>query len=116
MVSAYSTGPVAPSDRVGSSNASLIMMASCTSQGRLLQPSRPATAIDACFEDAAFSGGPKPLTKNNYPIFSTHTAVSGSKWAHVFAIGLADGFTVTLDMIPVDCDASQVRPAAQKKK
>jgi len=51
------------------------------------QPSRPATVIDASFADAAFGGGPKGLTAYNYPIFSTHTVVSGIKWAHVFAIG-----------------------------
>ena len=67
--------------------------------GTLLQPSRPATAIDACFFEAAFGGsggddndeddndnggdvdtltndiGPVPNKPKNYPVWSTHTAV-----------------------------------------
>ena len=42
-------------------NISLVL-ATCTSGGRLLQPSRPASAIDACFATAAFKdNGPLPL-------------------------------------------------------
>merc|ERR1719183_357082 len=37
----YTAGPVAPSDMIGHSDASLIMR-SCTADGLLLKPSRPA--------------------------------------------------------------------------
>merc|ERR1719409_665294 len=66
-IAALSTGPVQPSDAIGHSNAALIMM-TCTSGGRLLQPSAPARAIDASFMESAFGGniGPMPLTKHNH--------------------------------------------------
>ena len=48
-----SKGPVAPSDAVGKSDRGLIMR-SAMEDGTLLQPSRPATMIDAMFERKAF--------------------------------------------------------------
>ena len=111
MISAYTTGPVAPSDRVGSSNASLIRMA-CTSGGRLLQPSRPATAIDACFAGPAFGNGPAAAVRNVYPVFSSHTEVPSSsegaalKFAHVYTIGLAAPFRLRPSMLPADLDSA----------
>lgn len=44
-VSTFSTGPVAPSDKIGGSDAALIMR-SCTTGGKLLQPDRPAVKTD----------------------------------------------------------------------
>ena len=62
-ISSYTTAQVAPSDGIGFSNASLINMA-CRSDGRLLQPSAPARAIDASF---ALSGGPQPRVRARLP-------------------------------------------------
>ena len=45
LVSVLSAGPVAPGDNIGMSNVSLIMR-SCTRDGRLLQPDRPAYPPD----------------------------------------------------------------------
>mmetsp|Transcript_3597 Transcript_3597/g.9206 ORF Transcript_3597/g.9206 Transcript_3597/m.9206 type:complete len:812 (-) Transcript_3597:141-2576(-) len=96
-ISAYSTGPVQPSDAVGRSNATLILM-TCTSGGRLLQPSAPARAIDACFYETAFGGegklGPVPRTEHNHAVMATHTEVSGFRWLHVLVIGLARPFSL----------------------
>jgi hypothetical protein len=83
-ISSYTTAQVAPSDGIGFSNASLIKMA-CRSDGRLLQPSKPARAIDASFK---LSGGPEPRVKNVHAIMATHSLNSGVKWAHVLVIGL----------------------------
>ena len=76
-ISAYSTGPVQPSDAVNKSDARLIR-STCTASGTLLQPSRPASAIDACLAQAAFGGGagPEAAREHNYPVWSTHTAVA----------------------------------------
>lgn len=82
-ISSYTTAQVAPSDGVGFSNASLIKMA-CRSDGRLLQPSAPARAIDASF---ALSGGPQPSQKNVHAVMATHSTVGTQKWSHVLSIG-----------------------------
>jgi hypothetical protein len=97
-VAAYSTGPVTPSDGVGFTNVSLVLM-TCTRNGTLLQPSRPMSTIDACYAQGAFgassgagggggsrrgaegAGGgagslPKPLRDHVYPIMSSFTAVN----------------------------------------
>lgn len=96
-ISALSTGPVQPSDAIGHSNASLIMM-TCTKGGRLLQPSAPARAIDACFIESALGGtgelGPVPRTAHNHAVMATHTEVSGWRWLHVLVIGLAKPFAL----------------------
>lgn len=57
-VATLSTGPVTPSDRVGYTNVDLVMR-SCASNGMLLQPSKPATAVDDAFTQLSWStGGP----------------------------------------------------------
>jgi hypothetical protein len=43
-----STGPVGISDKIGATNASLIM-ATCDASGRLLQPSKPLTPSDRMY-------------------------------------------------------------------
>ena len=48
LISSYSTGPVAPSDMIGRSNVSLIMMA-CAADGRLLQVRERARACARCW-------------------------------------------------------------------
>ena len=55
-VSTLSKGPVAPSDKIGSSNAALIMK-SCAADGKLLQGDKPAMLIDSAHVHLAFSGG-----------------------------------------------------------
>jgi hypothetical protein len=107
-VAVYSTAPVMLSDGAGRSNATLAL-ATCTSGGRLLQPSRPATALDACFAAAARGDGSAPAAHKPgaLPIMSTHTAVGGRAWAHILVIGLAGGAALTPSMLPLD-----VAPAA----
>jgi len=48
LISALSAGMVGPSDRVGTSDAALILR-TCRADGLLLKPDRPATPIDAMF-------------------------------------------------------------------
>lgn len=106
-VLAYSTGPVAASDKVGKSNVTRIL-GTCTKDGTLLQPTRPATTIDACLLQAAFgSGGPVPNRDRVYPVMSTHTIVSGVKWAHVLSIELNQTFMLKPSHLPLDLTSSQ---------
>ena len=93
-ISSYTTAQVAPADGIGYSNASLIKMA-CRSDGRLLQPSAAARAIDASF---ALSGGPEARVSNVHAIMSTHSDVDGAptmRWAHALVIGLNKSFALT---------------------
>ena len=59
VVSTYSTGAISPGDKIGDTDVTLILRSS-TIAGEILKPSRPATAIDACFEGAAFFDSKKP--------------------------------------------------------
>ena len=56
VVSTISKGPVAPSDKVGRSDAALILK-SCMQDGRLLQGDKPAMVIDSSHVQQAFLGG-----------------------------------------------------------
>jgi hypothetical protein len=72
-------GPVAIGDGIGYTDAELVLRSCTAISGTLLQPSRPATSIDACFFEAAFgSGGPVANKSKNYPVWSTHTQLSVS--------------------------------------
>jgi len=103
-IATYSTGPVQPSDGLGFSNASLILM-TCTQHGRLLQPSAPARTIDAAFIEGALGNGsgslgPVPRTPHNHAVMATHTAVAGHRWLHVLSIGLAKPFQLKPSHVP----------------
>jgi hypothetical protein len=102
-IAILSTAPVQISDGVGFTNATLAL-ATCTAGGRLLQPSRPATAIDACFAADAFgaAAGPAAAKAHNLPVMSTHTNVGGRLWAHVLTISLAADAALAPDDLPLD--------------
>jgi len=53
VVSTLSKGPVAPSDKIGRSDAKLIMR-SCAADGRLLQGDKPAMQLDSLHAQLAF--------------------------------------------------------------
>lgn len=79
-VSTFSTGPVAPSDQIGKSDVALIMR-SCSSSGRLLQPDRPATWTDAgILRAAGVSTGPLG------EVWTTETNLTGAVYHYVISV------------------------------
>ena len=103
-VATYSTATVAPGDAIGHANRSLILM-TCTKSGTLLQPSRPMTALDACFGGAAFGyaqGQPRAAREHVYPVMSSHTQVGTRRWVDVLSIGLAAEFALKPSHLPLD--------------
>jgi hypothetical protein len=113
-ISAFSTGPVQPSDAIGYSNATLIGMTCTSKTGTLLQPSKPATAIDACFGKEVYGDdfdGPVANRRYNFPVMSTHTEVattgtasSSSKHASLITIGLNKTWSVYPKHMRLDLD------------
>lgn len=103
-IAVLSTAPVQLGDGVGFTNVTLAL-ATCTIGGRLLQPSRPATAIDACFAADAFAdgaSGPVAARSHNLPVMSTHTLVGARAWAHILVIALAAPFQLAPAHLPLD--------------
>ena len=91
LVAVLSMGPVGFSDKLGMANASRLMR-TCDSDGRLLHPSRPATAIDGTFTQRSFgSFGP------DGELWQTHALVNGWEWGVVLAAHLAMPFTLHAD-------------------
>lgn len=101
-IAALSTAPVQVADRIGYTNVSLVYTLCMPTSGRLLQPSRPATAIDACFLGAAFNLPPTASNPGNLPIQSSHTLFNGTAYAHILVIGLQGGFVLTPAHLPLD--------------
>ena len=89
--STLSAGPVALGDGVGFSDAAQIMRA-CDASGRLLQPSRALTSIDAAAAARAFpaSSGAGPTGV----VSATYTAVGALLWDHVLAANLTAPFAL----------------------
>ena len=92
LVIGLSTGPNGPSDKVGCTNASLVL-STVRGDGLTLQPDRPATLMDAALR-ATFAGG-----KGRAPdVRSTWTAYAGHayRFHHVLATQLEAPFTLAL--------------------
>ena len=107
--SVLSAGPVTPCDGVGLADAAQIMRA-CAASGRLLQPSRPATALDACLLRGGFPAGAR-----QGDVSATYSALGGGLvWDHVLAANVgAGGFAVgPRDLAPVRADMA-LRAAPQ---
>ncbi|XP_046547192.1 uncharacterized protein LOC124257216 [Haliotis rubra] len=70
IVSTLSTGPVAPGDIVNGTNVTLLMTC-CNMNGLILQPSKPAMAIDSQMWQQAFQDGSGP----NGEIYTTYSRI-----------------------------------------
>jgi hypothetical protein len=91
-IATLTAGPVAPGDAVDKQNASLILR-SCRSDGVLLKPSYPATAVDAYFARKAFgTGGP------HGELYSTYSALPEcagcGRWGTVLAMDMLDDYSL----------------------
>jgi hypothetical protein len=85
-VSTLSKGPVAPSDKIGRSDTSLIMK-SCAADGKLLQGDKPAMVIDSAHVRKAFSPGggghhhgQECRITVTTPVKTTHSDAGYSAW------------------------------------
>jgi len=89
-VLSFSRGPVAGSDGIGMSDASLILR-SCTREGRLLRPDRPMRLMDGAIASSALGASASPI---NGETWSTYTTVGGATYPHVLAIEVQTAFTL----------------------
>jgi hypothetical protein len=88
-----SAGPVAAGDGIGDGNPALIMR-TCTSNGTLLKPDRPALAIDAVWNRFVFGTRVHAEDQEDGEITHTGTSLVGARgapfgWHHVLGFGLA---------------------------
>jgi hypothetical protein len=79
VVATLSKGPVCPSDAIGKANVPLLMR-SVAADGKLLQPSRPATLIDAGFVAAAGLGAPGARAFPRGDVWSATSLVGGLRF------------------------------------
>ncbi|CAL1533730.1 unnamed protein product [Lymnaea stagnalis] len=80
VLATLSTGPVGPGDGIGYVNKTLLMRC-CDSQGQILQPSKPATAVDDQIKIQAFPTYTGPQGQ----VYTTYSNISG----YIFGIVLA---------------------------
>lgn len=94
-VSVLSSGPVGPSDCATCLNRTNILR-TCTAEGRLLHPSRPATAVDATFTFRSFGGaGP------DGELWQTYSEVGGMTWGTVLAATLWQPFVFGPEVLQI---------------
>ncbi len=93
-VTALSAGPVAIADGIGYSDVDLIMK-SVRLDGRLLQPSAPATLIDAVFVESALQNGIGPRGDVWFaPSLIGHSHDSSLPFGSIFVANLADSWEI----------------------
>jgi len=81
LVSSWSTGPVAPSDRVDLLDRVLILR-SCSTSGKLLRPDVPAARTDASMMAKA---GIKVSSELRDEVWFTHVTLSGFRFLYVLS-------------------------------
>ncbi|BFZ04181.1 hypothetical protein BsWGS_07220 [Bradybaena similaris] len=91
LISTLSTGPVGPGDGIGYINKTLLMRC-CDSNGLILKPAKPATAIDDEIKRAAFKS-PYPGPDGN--VYTTHTSISGFFFGIVLGTNLNNNYSLT---------------------
>jgi hypothetical protein len=80
IAAVLSTGPVGISDKIGATNATLIMR-TCDANGRLLQPSKPLTPSERMYTEIGQAGfcstcrGGLPQTGSDGELWSSYSAV-----------------------------------------
>ncbi|KAH9500570.1 hypothetical protein Btru_072295 [Bulinus truncatus] len=90
LLSTLSTGPVGPGDGIGFINLTVLMRC-CDSNGQILQPSKPATAIDDQIKRKAFGSYPGP----DGELYTTYTNISGYAFGIAFAADLKNIYDLT---------------------
>jgi hypothetical protein len=88
-ISLFSAGPVTPGDGIGFSDTAMIMR-TCNTAGRLLQPNRAATSIDSQVVGAVFPSATTPRGD----VYATYSYVSGWMWDHVLAGMLSQDYNL----------------------
>jgi hypothetical protein len=89
LVVGLSTGPNGPSDKIGATNASLVM-STVRGDGLTLQPDRPATTMDAAFL-TLFQGQSVPDVRSTWCAHDGHAL----RWHSVLATQLSAPFSFT---------------------
>ncbi|XP_012945349.1 uncharacterized protein LOC106013638 [Aplysia californica] len=90
LVATLSTGPVGPGDMIGALNKSLIMRC-CDSEGRILQPSKPATAIDDQIIKGTFPSYPGPQGQ----VWTSYSKISNNVFGIVLATEMENQYSLT---------------------
>ncbi|XP_050419530.2 uncharacterized protein LOC126832705 [Patella vulgata] len=98
-ISTLSTGPVGPSDQVGNSNVSLIMRC-CNTEGLILKPSKPITAIDKQIQQMAFGGNVGPEGK----VYTTYSNINN----YIFGVILAANISIDYTLMVQDTGINMV--------
>jgi len=90
LVVGLSTGPNGPSDKIGFTNASLVM-STVRGDGLNLQPDRPATLLDSALLYAFAGNGQLPDVRSTWTAHAGHAL----RWHSVLAVSLAAPFSLS---------------------
>lgn len=107
-VAVLSTGPVQLGDGPGMADPAVAARL-CAADGRLLGPSRPATAVDSTYAALAFGGGLDAEAE----VWRTRSDLgAGAVYGHVFAANLSEAYEVTAEDAGMDPAGEYVLYAA----
>ena len=99
-VATYTAGPVAPGDKAGLSNATLLAC-SCGARGELLKPTYPATPVDAYFSTKAGLLLPAGAAAVEGELYATYSSIEGGVEPYVVAHALAIDLTAPVTALAI---------------
>ncbi|XP_050393125.2 uncharacterized protein LOC126811499 [Patella vulgata] len=105
LVAVLSTGPVGPSDKIGYTNKDLLMKC-CNSDGLILKPSKPATAINDQIIETAFNDG----SGASGQVWSTYTdfgEYNKIRFGIIMVANLSKPYSITPSRASLDVEINQ---------
>ena len=113
IVATLSTGPVSLADKAGDTNVTLVRRCVRT-DGRILQPDKPLTAVDSMFAQAGGSGlQARARAAPSGQVWATHTILGSAVWHYVLSVDVGSPWKIhardLYPMMPETTAASEPR-------
>ncbi|KAK6165976.1 hypothetical protein SNE40_022775 [Patella caerulea] len=101
MIATMSTGPVGPSDKIGTTNVTLLLRC-CNAEGLILKPTVPFTAINKQIQQMAYGNNFGP----DGDLYTTYSDISGYKFGAISAANMKSSYSLSIQDTGLDMSSN----------